>query len=31
VEAIALAVERYKKGKASLGNAAELAGLPLGQ
>lgn len=26
-----LAVERYKKGEASLGKAAELAGLPLGQ
>jgi predicted HTH domain antitoxin len=26
-----LAVERYKKGEASLGRAAELAGLPLGQ
>jgi predicted HTH domain antitoxin len=25
------AVERYKKGEASLGRAAELAGLPLGQ
>ena len=25
-----LAVERYKKGEASLGKAAELAGLPLG-
>jgi predicted HTH domain antitoxin len=24
-------VERYKKGEASLGKAAELAGLPLGQ
>lgn len=28
---ILLAVERYKKGEASLGRAAELAGLPLGQ
>ena len=28
---ILLAVERYKKGKASLGRAAELAGLPVGQ
>ena len=28
---ILFAVERYKKGKASLGKAAELAGLPLGQ
>jgi predicted HTH domain antitoxin len=28
---ILLAVERYKKGEASLGKAAELAGLPLGQ
>jgi predicted HTH domain antitoxin len=28
---ILLAVERYKKGKASLGKAAELVGLPLGQ
>jgi predicted HTH domain antitoxin len=28
---ILLAVERYKKGQASLGKAAELAGLPLGQ
>jgi predicted HTH domain antitoxin len=26
-----LAVEKYKKGEASLGKAAELAGLPLGQ
>jgi predicted HTH domain antitoxin len=26
-----LAVERYKKGEVSLGRAAELAGLPLGQ
>jgi predicted HTH domain antitoxin len=26
-----LAVERYKKGEASLGRAAELAGLPVGQ
>lgn len=25
------AVERYKKGEASLGKAAELAGMPLGQ
>jgi len=28
---ILLAVERYKKGEASLGRAAELAGLPLVQ
>jgi predicted HTH domain antitoxin len=28
---ILLAVERYKKGEASLGKAAQLAGLPLGQ
>jgi len=28
---ILLAVERYKSGEASLGKAAELAGLPLGQ
>jgi predicted HTH domain antitoxin len=28
---VMLAVERYKKGEASLGKAAELAGLPLGQ
>ncbi len=28
---ILLAVERYKKGEASLDKAAELAGLPLGQ
>lgn len=28
---ILLAVERYKKGEASLSKAAELAGLPLGQ
>lgn len=28
---ILLAVERYKKGEASLGRAAELAGVPLGQ
>lgn len=26
-----LAVEKYKKGEASLGRAAELAGLPVGQ
>jgi predicted HTH domain antitoxin len=26
-----LAVERYKKGEASLGKTAELAGLPVGQ
>jgi len=26
-----LAVERYKKGEASLGKAAELAGVPVGQ
>lgn len=28
---ILLAVERYKKGEASLGRAAELGGVPLGQ
>ena len=28
---ILLAVERYKKGEASLGRASELAGVPLGQ
>ena len=28
---VLLAVERYKSGEASLGKAAELAGLPLGQ
>lgn len=28
---ILLAVERYKKGEASLGRTAELAGLPVGQ
>ncbi len=28
---ILLAVKRYKKGEASLGKAAELAGLPVGQ
>jgi len=28
---ILLAVERYKKGEASLGKAAELAGVPVGQ
>ena len=28
---VLLAVERYKKGEASLGRAAELAGVPLGQ
>ena len=28
---ILLALERYKKGEASLGRAAELAGLPVGQ
>jgi predicted HTH domain antitoxin len=28
---VLLAVERYKDGQASLGRAAELAGLPLGQ
>jgi predicted HTH domain antitoxin len=28
---ILLAVERYKKGEASLGRAAELAGVPMGQ
>ena len=26
-----MAVERYKKGEASLGKAAELAGVPIGQ
>jgi len=26
-----LAVERYKKGEASLGRAAEIAGIPVGQ
>jgi predicted HTH domain antitoxin len=26
-----LAIERYQKGEASLGHAAELAGLPIGQ
>ena len=26
-----LAIEKYKKGEASLGRAAELAGLPIGQ
>jgi len=30
-ERILLAVERYKRGEASLGRAAELGGLPLGQ
>jgi predicted HTH domain antitoxin len=28
---ILLAVEKYKKGEASLGKAAEVAGLPIGQ
>lgn len=28
---ILLAVERYKKGEASLGKAAQIAGVPLGQ
>ncbi len=28
---ILLAVERYRKGEASLGRAAELAGVPFGQ
>jgi len=28
---VLLAVERYKKGEASLGRAAELAGVPVGQ
>ena len=28
---VLLAVERYKKGEASLGKAAELAGIPVGQ
>jgi predicted HTH domain antitoxin len=28
---ILLAVERYKKGEASLGKASELAGVPVGQ
>jgi len=28
---VLLAVERYKKGEASLGRAAEVAGLPVGQ
>ena len=28
---VLLAVERYKKGEASLGRSAELAGVPLGQ
>jgi len=28
---ILLAVERYKQGEASLGKAAEIAGVPLGQ
>ena len=28
---VMLAIERYKKGQASLGKAAELAGLPIGQ
>ena len=28
---ILLAVERYKEGQASLGKAAELAGIPVGQ
>ena len=28
---VVLAIERYKKGQASLGKAAELAGMPIGQ
>jgi len=28
---VMLAIEKYKKGQASLGKAAELAGLPIGQ
>jgi len=28
---VMLAIERYKKGQASLGKAAELAGMPMGQ
>lgn len=28
---VLLAIEKYKKGEASLGRAAELAGVPLGQ
>lgn len=28
---VLLAIEKYKKGEASLGRAAELAGLPVGQ
>ncbi len=28
---VLLAVERYRKGEASLGKAAELAGIPVGQ
>ena len=28
---VLLAIERYRKGEASLGKAAELAGLPVGQ
>ena len=28
---IMLAIEKYKKGEASLGKAAEIAGLPVGQ
>ena len=28
---VMLAIERYKKGQASLGKAAELAGMPIGQ
>ncbi len=28
---VMLAIEKYKKGQASLGRAAELAGLPIGQ
>ncbi|MGD0730591.1 MAG: UPF0175 family protein [Terracidiphilus sp.] len=28
---VLLAIERYKKGEASLGRAAEVAGLPVGQ
>jgi predicted HTH domain antitoxin len=30
-ERVLLAVDRYKKGEASLGRAAELAGVPVGQ
>lgn len=28
---VMLAIEKYKKGQASLGKAAEMAGLPIGQ